>query len=150
MIKKAEFTLQAVPPSLNVMLRTHWVKRRKEQEKWDLLVKVEWLNHRKFVFLNPVGILYIITFRDVRTRDLDNYIGGTKYITDALKRTFITQDSAEWLRRISIEFRTGRPQTHIKIAEIKSAGPSHGGWGRGSGEAQFVSDFGLKKRCQGQ
>lgn len=120
MIKKAEFTLQAVPPSLNVMLRTHWVKRRKEQEKWDLLVKVEWLNRRKFVFQKPVEILYTITFKDVRTRDLDNYIGGTKYITDALKRTFITQDSAEWLRRISVEFKTGKPKTQVSITEIQN------------------------------
>lgn len=120
MIKQVEFTLQAVPPSLNVMLRTHWVKRRKEQEKWDLLVKVEWLNRRKFVFQKPVEILYIITFKDVRTRDLDNYIGGTKYITDALKRTFIPQDSAEWLRRVSVEFRTGKPQTRVSITEAKN------------------------------
>ena len=120
MIKKAEFTLQAVPPSLNVMLRMHWVKRRKEQEKWDLLVKVEWLNRRKFVFQKPVEILYTITFKDVRTRDLDNYIGGTKYITDALKRTFITQDSAEWLRRISVEFKTGKPKTQVSITEIQN------------------------------
>ena len=120
MIKKAEFTLQAVPPSLNVMLRMHWVKRRKEQEKWDLLVKVEWLNCRKFVFQKPVEILYTITFKDIRTRDLDNYIGGTKYITDALKRTFITQDSVEWLRRISVEFKTGKPKTQVSITEIQN------------------------------
>jgi len=120
MIKQVEFTLQAVPPSLNVMLRTYWIKRRKEQEKWDLLVKVEWLNRRKFVFLKPVEILYIITFKKPRLRDLDNYIGGTKYITDALKRTFITQDDADWLRRISVEFRIGKPQTRVRITEIKN------------------------------
>ncbi len=35
-------------------------------------------------------------------------------------------------------------------ARILIVGPSRAGLGRGSAEAQFVSDFGLEKRCQGQ
>jgi hypothetical protein len=116
--KLVDFKLDKTPPSLNVMLRQHWTKLRKEQRVWDLMVVAYWLTCKKVVFKKPVKITYIISFKVNRGRDFDNYIGGTKFITDALKRTFLTDDSHEWLKKIEIGFMVGRESTRVRIEEV--------------------------------
>ena len=113
-----EFTIDRIPPSLNVVLRTHWIKRRQEQELWNILVIAHRLKLKKVVFRKPVKIIYIVSFKKRRIRDVDNYIGGTKYLTDALKRTFLTRDDSEWLKKIEIGFIIGRQQTKVRIEEV--------------------------------
>lgn len=107
-----------IPPSLNVMLRTHWRLRSVEQSIWDSFIHSEWTRSNKFVFSNPVKVIYTISHLKSRKRDIDNYIGGTKFITDALKRSFLTRDDAEWLTEISVRFAHGPEQTEINIAEV--------------------------------
>ena len=99
-----KFTIWKLPPSLNVMFRQHWSVRHREQETWDKLIYFEWLRIGRVVFEVPVKIRYKLFFRSTRNRDYDNYIGGTKYITDALKRTFITRDDSEWVQGVEIDF----------------------------------------------
>jgi Holliday junction resolvase RusA-like endonuclease len=101
------------------MLRQHWVRRASEQETWDLFVLSVWTRSGRLVFTNPVSITYRLKFTDARLRDQDNYIGGTKYITDALKRTFITRDDAQWAK-IHIEMERGEhPETEVTIEEAR-------------------------------
>ena len=112
------FSVPLLPPSLNVMLRTHWRKRQLEQNRWDFLIMTQWLRFNKAIIFKPVKITYTLTFAKRRNRDFDNYIGGTKYITDALKRTFLLRDDSNWLRKVEVEFKEGNPETNIKIEEI--------------------------------
>lgn len=106
------------PPSLNVMLRSHWRKRSVEQSMWDSHVFAEWMKSGKFVFVRPVRIKYTIQLPATQKRDIDNYIGGTKFITDAIKRTFLTRDDSEWLQEISVKFSKGPEQTNVIIEEL--------------------------------
>jgi len=103
-----EFSVWRLPPSLNVMFRQHWSVRHREQEAWDKIIYLEWLRNGRVVFDVPVKIKYRLFFRHRRGRDYDNYVGGTKYITDALKRTFITRDDAEWVKGIEVFFAEDR------------------------------------------
>lgn len=112
------FTIPKAPWSLNTLLRKHWHERSKEQEVWDFHIYAQWLARGRFVFTKPVMITYIISFDEQRNRDYDNYLGGTKFITDAIKRTFITRDDSQWLKKIDVEFKEGKPQTEVFIEEI--------------------------------
>lgn len=118
MKKSVSFIIPRVPPSLNAMLRDHWIKRSAEQKKWDEHVWAQWMAWSKFLFLNPVKIYYVLSFNSIRPRDLDNYIGGTKYITDALKKTFFIRDDAAWVKSIEVQFIPGKEQTQIIITEV--------------------------------
>ena len=113
-----EFTIARVPPSLNAMLRHHWTKREREQRIWDELIYYQWLKLERFIFYKPVRIIYTLSFQHNRLRDKDNYIGGTKYLTDALKRTFLTRDDSGWVRNILVNFlNNGKEYTTIRIEE---------------------------------
>lgn len=111
------FTIPKPPMSLNTMLRMHYITRMREQQSWDLFVLARWTEFGKLTFNVPVNVIYVISFGTKRNRDLDNYIGGTKFVTDALKRTFIPEDNTEWLKKIQVEFLTGKPETKIIIEE---------------------------------
>lgn len=115
------FKIDKLPPSLNTMLRTHWRDRAKEQETWDHYMLAEWLNQQRFIFLKPVKIKYTLSFDVNRKRDFDNYYGGTKYITDALKRTFLLKDDSQWIRDVEVEFVIGEPATIVEIYELEEA-----------------------------
>lgn len=119
MKKVIEFTIPKATPSLNTMLRLHYTKRSEQQKAWDWYVFLAWQNSKKFVFMVPVKVQYTIRFSSTQKRDLDNYIGGTKYVTDSLKRTFLTRDDSEWLQEISVKFELGtEEQTLVHIEEI--------------------------------
>jgi len=105
------------PLSLNKLFRMHWSKRKVEEDTWPHKVHAHWLEIQRPVFLKPVRIEYTIFFDSNRDRDYDNYIGGTKMITDALRRTFITRDDAKWLKGININFENSKEGTLISIRE---------------------------------
>lgn len=111
--------IDRLPPSLNQYIRMHWREREKLHKLFDSLVYYEWLRHKKFVFTHPVRIVYLLSFPDTqkRYRDRDNYVGGTKSLTDALKRTFIFRDDSDWVKDIQVRFTVGKERTVIMIAE---------------------------------
>jgi len=113
------FIIPLLPPSLNVAFRMHWIKRKRLQEEWDYLVYKHWIALTKFTFFKPVKILYTLSFASRRNRDFDNYIGGTKFVTDALKRTFLLRDDSGWLKKVEVEFTEGTPGTKIMIEEAE-------------------------------
>ncbi|MDI6729838.1 MAG: RusA family crossover junction endodeoxyribonuclease [Thermodesulfovibrionales bacterium] len=87
------------------------------QQKFDYYIKVEWGRLRQRVFMKPVRLTFIIICPEKRVRDLDNYIGGTKMLIDALKKTFIFRDDAEWVTEIKVQFAKGTEGTEILIEE---------------------------------
>lgn len=118
-VQAVKFTIHILPPSLNVVFRLHWTKRKRIQEEWDYWTYKQWITHSKFTFFKPVKILYTLSFNSRRSRDFDNYIGGTKFITDSLKKTFILGDDSGILKKIEVEFIEGEPSTSIAIEEAK-------------------------------
>lgn len=78
-------------------------------------VFIAWQAASRKVFNAPVQLLYILSFPEKRLRDVDNYIGGTKLITDALKKTFLSRDDSEWVTQISVKFIQGREETTVII-----------------------------------
>jgi Holliday junction resolvase RusA-like endonuclease len=113
------FMVPLLPPSLNVAFRMHWAKRKLLQKEWDYYIYKHWASLTKFTFFKPVKILYTLSFASRRNRDFDNYIGGTKFITDALKKTFIFRDDSGWLKKVEVEFTEGTPGTRITIEEAE-------------------------------
>lgn len=109
------FTLTRLPPSLNDLLDRHWIYRHQLKKAFDDQVKIEWLKQMRFVFTDPVRLVYVLSFPSNRTRDLDNYIGGTKLITDSLKKTFLFRDDSEWIRSIEVRFINGKEGTAVFI-----------------------------------
>jgi len=117
-MQMCKVSVDRLPLSLNTLLAMHWRKREDDKRSWNLHVTSAWRRVGSIVFINPIHVTYLLTFDSKRIRDLDNYIGGTKYITDALKRTFITRDDADWLRGVSVKFSIGvKPGTEILIEE---------------------------------
>lgn len=121
MEKTITFRVEDIPPSLNTVLRMHWRDRKALQEFWDYLIISYWNNLGKPVFIEPVRLNYILEFEFKRGRDYDNYLGGTKFVTDALKRAFFFRDDSEWLRGINVEFARGKNETIISIIPQKGA-----------------------------
>jgi Holliday junction resolvase RusA-like endonuclease len=117
LIVSINFTLTRLPPSLNEMLHMHWSKRCSLQKIFDDQVFAEWLRCGRAVFLYPVRLLYVLSFPTKRLRDVDNYIGGTKLITDALKKTFLFRDDADWIKEIQVQFTRGDEETVVFIIE---------------------------------
>lgn len=117
---RIKLTLPDVPDSLNKIFSMHWSGRKKLQSYWDGLVLAAWHKCDRIMFVNPVVVTFFVTFTTSRARDYDNYLGGTKFITDALKRTFFIKDDAEWLKDIRVVFRKGDvQQTEVLIEEAQ-------------------------------
>lgn len=91
-----EITIPDVPPSLNKVLRMHWVVKRKLSTYWETLVWTliphkgnRWEGKKKQVLL---------TLHHSRFYDKDNAYGACKVVVDALKNCgFIMDDTEEWL-----------------------------------------------------
>lgn len=112
------FSLQRTPKSLNVLLGMHWRKRSHEQAVWDSLVFEKWTVFDRFVFTKPVVLKYSLFFDQKRQRDRDNYLGGTKFVTDALKRTFLLRDDSNAIRALTCDFFVGKPRTVVHISSL--------------------------------
>lgn len=117
-MNRITFTVPMATPSLNTMLRTHWRERSKQQKAWDWYVFIAWQKEKRFVFIRPVKICYTVQLPADRARDYDNYYGGTKYATDALKRTFLTRDDCNWLTSINVKFSQGPECLVVDIEEV--------------------------------
>jgi Holliday junction resolvase RusA-like endonuclease len=116
-ITAVRFALTRLPPSLNEILNRHWIHRHQLQQAFDDQVGAQWLIHNKFVFMKPVKLTYVLSFPQKRLRDIDNYIGGTKLITDSLKKTFLFRDDSEWIKSIEVRFIKGKEGTVVFIEE---------------------------------
>lgn len=119
---KTTIEILRLPLSLNHILRANRWSRMREQKVWDFHIIAAWVQSDQKKFLNPVRIKFLLYFHTDRRRDYDNYLGGTKYIIDALKRTFLTRDDYKMVKSVSLEFfvdHHGDQRTVILIEEEK-------------------------------
>jgi Holliday junction resolvase RusA-like endonuclease len=95
----------------------HWRVRSEEKEKVDYFFYEQWLKLNRVMFLKPIKIHYDIYFSITRRRDFDNYIAGTKFFNDAVKRTFTVRDDSKWIVGLSVSFHQGDDKTVVTIQE---------------------------------
>jgi len=111
--------LPLLTPSLNVYLNMYYIQRWKliHQYEWeltalganDLKFKVNWMEKRKAT---------IITHRK-RLLDMDNFIGGTKPLIDALENLeLIFLDNTVYLKSEYIQYKSKVERTEIIIERI--------------------------------
>lgn len=81
-------------PSLNRLLRGHWSKNWKQRQKWYWLTRQAIL--RAHVYIPPKWKKAKIRIEryGARQLDADNFRGGTKFLTDALKQEMIIADDS--------------------------------------------------------
>ncbi len=109
--------IQAIPPSLNKVLRMHWTAKRELHVDWLWLLKAAW----------PSGALcdgkrrVKITLYHSRFYDKDNAYGACKVIFDVLKEQgFIVDDAPQWLEASVEQQKCKRKESHT-IIEVGAA-----------------------------
>jgi len=120
-MRSIKLTIPLTPGSLNKFMRSHWAKRERIQDEWDMETVValarlgEGARLLKLFERAKIRIRYF--FRTKRQRDKDNYT--PKVIMDCLKGRVIVDDSND---RIDLDwkllFDRRRPRTEIEIEEI--------------------------------
>lgn len=118
-MKSVKLDIARTPHSLNKVLRLNWRVRNEYQHMIDSLIHAMWLKEGRPIFLNPVKVRYVLYFPVDRSRDYDNYLGGAKYFTDALKRTFFLRDDQKFLKKVDVDFAVGPEKTTILIEEVE-------------------------------
>ena len=97
------------PKSLNQLFAMNrWDRTRYRDDVrktvWYLTRKIPTLS----CFTEPVTMHLTAIFKDKRSRDLDNYIGGSKYLIDGLRHAgIITDDNTECVKAITMELKKG-------------------------------------------
>lgn len=113
--------LNELPQSLNVKLRKHWTKQRRESKLWDTLI------YQKVFRKLPPSPLKRAKLRIVkhfwRTMDFDGFVGSLKPVVDALVTAgVIEDDSWKVLQAWEVDqvFRAQKdgPLLQIEIKEI--------------------------------
>ena len=114
-----EFTIPAVPPSLNAWSRKHWSVRRREAEKWRNLVTLAahgaYFKTAAGVFdpiVIPERAIVTLTFRLPRGGDADN---RAKFVLDGLVGRFIVDDGPPHLAELRLRAERGKAQTTVRI-----------------------------------
>ncbi len=120
-MKRIKLTIPLTPCSLNEFLRSHYRKRERIQDAWDLetVVALAKIGERarlvKLFEKARVRIRYY--FRTQHKRDKDNYT--PKVIMDCLKGRVIVDDSSD---RIDLDwellFDKNQSRTEIEIEEL--------------------------------
>lgn len=109
------------PCSLNKFMRTHWAKRRRIQDEWDVEV-VKALAQagegaRLVTLFERARVRIRYYFRTKHKRDKDNF-AGFKPILDALKGRVIVDDSSD---RVDVDWELlydkRNPRTEILVEE---------------------------------
>ena len=108
-----EFTIPAVPPSLNAWSRKHWSVRRREAEKWKLLVQhhsyglIPWMKP-------PKHLVVTLEFRLPRGGDADN---RAKFVLDGLVHAeVIADDGPPYLYELRLRSVRGKPaETRVMV-----------------------------------
>lgn len=107
-------TCAALPPSLNGpngLLRMHWSKRRKEADRWAMLLLVaRGRNRERF---NRCAVK--ITLYRTRLLDVDNSYGCCKVLLDQLVKLEILQDDGpEYVVSLDVQ------QVKVKRVEVRT------------------------------
>ena len=106
-----------IPKSLNVLFAmNHWKRAAYKKEVSEL---VGWLCKGQTIepIVGPIDIHFTFQFKAKRNRDMDNFIGGAKFIIDGLKDAgIIPDDNSDIVKSITVQFKKGsKEQTIIKL-----------------------------------
>lgn len=115
--RMVSFAVPLVPLSLNELNHMHWAAKLKHRRAVNAAVEKVWEECGRRIFTRPVKLRYVLGFEVARQRDRDNYIGGTKDFTDALRRTFLFRDDSEFVVDIRVAFLRNCSGTVIIIEE---------------------------------
>lgn len=107
-------------PSVNKFHGYHWSKKAKERKRWSWLVRAARM-HVRVPMLPPEHCKLVIDRYGARLLDRDNFIAGTKFLTDSLvAEGFMVDDSPAHLTAEYHQF-IGKPyRTIIKIEGNKA------------------------------
>jgi Holliday junction resolvase RusA-like endonuclease len=105
-----------VPPSANVLLRTHFRERKTKREVWYALLYGAFFHEG--ITKATVKRTVTISIRSKNERDhANNYLGADKLILDNLRRLgFIRDDSPKWVE-VVIHAEVGEPRTIVEVSE---------------------------------
>ena len=84
--------IDSLPKSLNVKLRSHYHKNKKENDSWDRMIYFKTLNQ-----LPPEPLLKAnikIIRHSSRTLDFDGFVGSLKPVVDALVSCGVLSDDS--------------------------------------------------------
>jgi Holliday junction resolvase RusA-like endonuclease len=102
-------------PSLNLLLRRHWMKRRAISKRWQWTM----LASRPQPYSAPALARVTITRFSRGTLDVDNLYGAAKIVVDALKVAgLIVDDAPKVLELICRQERASHAATHITIERL--------------------------------
>lgn len=91
-----ELTLQETTPSQNALNKLHWREKHKARQRWDLLIAGARGTARNWDKPNWPKVRLTIIRRSARPiRDHDNFVAGTKHLTDALVASGFMQDDGD-------------------------------------------------------
>lgn len=104
-------------PSLNKLLRMHWVARRKLLKQWEWLIFLEfWKQHGGATnYYRAEKAKVRITRFSHHLLDPDNLHGSAKIVLDALKKIGLIADDAPDRLWLICEQESGAPRTVISI-----------------------------------
>lgn len=114
--KRWRAVINEAPPSTNVLLRTHFRKRKEWRDIWYLHLYVAFFHTG---ITRAVGKRTVhITIRSVKERDkANNYTPADKLICDNLKRLgWIVDDSPKWID-LEVLGEVGEPMTMVEVSE---------------------------------
>lgn len=110
-IADVAFTLPWAPDSLNVLLRTHWSRRHRENGSTDLVVRA---STRPADRTRRLALRVDFVIRRKRLLDEDNNAASIKPILDALVRTGVIFDD----RKVQVTVRQEKarlPTTQVSV-----------------------------------
>ncbi len=90
---RLQLSLDSLPKSLNIKLRSNRFKNHKENKSWDLMIACEVSNHGKPK--TPLKKAHITLIRHSnRTLDYDGLVGSMKPVVDALVSCGVLKDDS--------------------------------------------------------
>lgn len=84
--------LNELPQSLNVKLRKHWTKQRRESKLWDTLIYQKVFRQLPPTPLKRAKLRIVKHFW--RTMDFDGFVGSLKPVVDALVTAGVIEDDS--------------------------------------------------------
>ena len=114
---KLKIIIPIVPKSQNELNRIHWSKRYKygkklEHDVWSYCLKAKQEQHIIWKKFTKVEITFV--WADNRRRDIDNAIGGSKKMLDALVLSGLIEDDNYKAADITYKMKKGE-KNHTEI-----------------------------------
>ena len=113
---KLVLEISEVVPSLNVLLRMHWTKRRKLNKTWQWLIWLEVFGRGGAQRCAVHGKVTVrILRRSRQTLDQDNLAGSAKIVLDALKVARVIDDDDPSHVSLICQQELGKPSTSVWV-----------------------------------